>query len=282
MKEMGQYAVAFSLVGVMLYAAGFPVFFLLFIGVLMYFIWKIFSSESRSDVRRIFEFYLTANEILREDYRQWYGFEINDAISSGEKIVRAIPNAPPLVHFALGALYDRVNDHNSVVKHLSYLSEESGNEAAIAFPSNDLREYVRILRKIERSPAEAPQTSASVRSLERMRKSRAVSLLEKHKSFLESQDLADDRSHELLPSPNGRPGVVEGSTVNADAEGNSSRAKPGATSDRGRKLASSQGKQSPEREMKSAERKTISEVLHDIYDGSSDSSFDAKELLDRR
>ena len=71
LKEKGQYAVAFSVIGVMLYLAGFPVFLLFFVGVLSYFIWKVFTAEGRNETRRIFEFYLSANEILREDDRRW-------------------------------------------------------------------------------------------------------------------------------------------------------------------------------------------------------------------
>lgn len=253
-KEKGQYAVALSLVGVMLYVAGFPVFFLLFVGVLTYFVWKIFSSDSRNDVRRIFEFYLSASEILRDDYRKWYGFEIQETIAQGERIVRAIPSSPPLVHFALGALYDRLNDHSSAAKHLSYISEETAAESGIVFPSNELRQYVRILRKIERSPAEAPQTSAAVRSLERLRKTRTRSLLEKNRAIMESEKTTPDTDTlpELSPLVDQTQDVRAAGvyvtsvdqTVIADGTGDSRANQNGET----------------------PERKTISEVLHDIYD----------------
>ena len=269
-KEKGQYAVAFSLIGVMLYVAGFPIFFLLFVGVLAYFVWKIFSSDARSDVRRIFEFYLSANEILREDYRRWYGFEIHETIARGEKIVRAIPASPPLVHFALGALYDRLNDHAAAVKHLSYITEESGSESGIVFPSNELREYVRILRKIERSPAEAPQTSAAVRSLERLRKNKAQGLLEKNRAILASEQPAEEPQRHALLSVVDRQEEAQGPviyTVSEEFEARlereaNERAKGETTQPNAR--ASGPVPQ----DMKSPDRKTISEVLHDIYDES--------------
>ncbi len=264
LKEKGQYTVAFSLIGVMLYVAGFPVFFLLFVGVLTYFVWKIFSSEAKNDVRRIFEFYLSANEILREDYRQWYGFEINETISHGEKIVRAIPGSPPLVHFALGALYDRLGDHASVVKHLAFISDESGSESAIAFPSNELREYVRILRKIERSPAEAPQTSAAIRSLERMRRSKARSLLEKHRNLIESAHPVEE-PQQVLQSIVDQQQEVKGSIIYIHQD-HSAAHNGSSKSASGRPVSNPNA--SIERDSKSTDRKTISEVLHDIYDES--------------
>ena len=252
-KEKGQYAVALSLVGVMLYVAGFPIFFLIFVGFLTYFVWKIFSSESRSDVRRIFEFYLSANEILRDDYRKWYGFEIQETIAQGEKIVRAIPSSPPLVHFALGALYDRLGDHSSAVKHLSFISDEAAAESSIVFPSSELRQYVRILRKIERAPSEAPQTSAAVRSLERLRKTRSQAILDKNRAGMESEKAEKelDAPLELAPLADRTSDVQE---IYPTSHIDNARNGDGAS-------RTEEG-----RNVESMERKTISEVLHDIYD----------------
>jgi hypothetical protein len=116
LKERAQYALAFGVIALMLYVAGFPLFLLFFVGVLTFFIWKVFSSERRYDTRRIFEFYLSANEILRDDDRRWYGFEIQDAITRGESIVTSMKSVPPLVQFALGALYQKLGDHASATK----------------------------------------------------------------------------------------------------------------------------------------------------------------------
>jgi len=117
----GRAPAMFSLgvVALMLYVIGFPIFLLAFFGALAFFIWKVFTSESRTETRRIFEFYLAANEILRDDEKRWFGFEVREAAARGERIVREMPTAPPLVHFVLGALYQRLGDHGSAVKHLS-------------------------------------------------------------------------------------------------------------------------------------------------------------------
>lgn len=238
----------------MLYVVGFPLFLLVFFGALAFFIWKVLLAESRGDTRRIFEFYLSANEILRDDERRWFGFEIKEAIARGEGVVKSIAPTPPLVHYALGALYQRLEDHSSAVRHLSAVVEESSSdESAIMFPSKNLREYVRLLRKIERAPAESPQTSAAIRSLERARKNRASKMLAHSRESLAGGVLAltdkpvldhsDDEPHEAQNIDwKDETGAVD-SAETTDTSQNSFT-----------KPASPDG------------RKTISEVLHDIYD----------------
>ena len=245
----------------MLYVAGFPVFLLFFIGVLAFFIWKVFSTESRSDTRRIFEFYLSANEILREDDRRWYGFEIQDTISRGESIVRAMSTAPPLVHFTLGALYQKLDDHSSAVKYLEQVVEDPAlSETSIVFPPRELRDYVRTLRKIERFPAEAPVTSAAVRALERARKNRGKALLDESRKKLAAEPPVLDAGKDLQ------------SVVDAQAEPHQN-VQQDNVADFTPKAAflfsnRSRRKRSRDREMRDSqpERKSISEVLHDIYD----------------
>ena len=266
-KEKSQYALAFGVVAVMLWAVGFPVFILFFFSVLTFFIWKAFSFESRNDTRKIFEFYLSANEILREDDRRWYGFEVQETINLGETILKSMRPAPPLVHYGLGALYQKIGDHSSAQKHLAYVVEENASkESSIAFPTKELREYVRTLRKIERTPAEAPQTSAAVRSLERSRKQKAADLLAASRKELTSaesaqieeatagQSTAVGESHSESRFEHGH----VANTENDDAErGITYRFADFAKSKKVKKAANDD---SP------ADRKTISEVLHDIYD----------------
>jgi len=76
LKENTQYAMAFGLIATMLFVAGFPMFVIFFFGIFAYFLWKTFSQPSRSSTREIFEFYHAANEILRDDERRWFGFEL--------------------------------------------------------------------------------------------------------------------------------------------------------------------------------------------------------------
>lgn len=259
---------AFGVIGVMLFVAGFPLFLLFFVGALTFFIWKVFTAEGRSETRRIFEFYLSANEILRDDDRRWYGFEIQDAIARGEAIVRSMSAAPPLVYFGLGVLYQKLDDHSSAVKYLGKVVDESAfDETAIVFPTKELREYVRILRKIERTPAEAPLTSSAVRSLERARKNRGKKLLEHSRLHLTKQILLLPQSEQKLesvvdvsvfPEPTGPNGSA---THFQDSYETIRPVAADFTSPVKRKTSTR-----PDAEASPEERKTISEVLHDIYD----------------
>lgn len=268
-KEKGQYVVAFGAVAVMLYFIGFPVFFLFFFGTLSFFIWKAFTSESRNETRKIFEFYLAANEILRDDDRRWYGFELREAIGRGENILKTMPAAPPLLHFGLGSLYQKIGDHRLAVKHLAYVIEETASdESAIVFPTKELREYVRILRKIERSPAEAPLTSSAVRALERTRKNRGHDLLalSRTKMFDEQSELLDGSSTSAKAFENSDPeSTIPYSPDDTTDRGRATEFERGITY-RFADFARSKKSKNTNIETENAERKTISEVLHDIYD----------------
>lgn len=270
LKEKGQYALTFGVIAVMLWVIGFPVFLLLFFGVLGFFTWRIFTAESRNETRRIFEFYLSANEILREDDRRWYGFELQEGIVRGEAIVRAMSTAPPLVHFALGALYQKIGDHSSAAKHLeTALDSPTADEMSVVYPPRELREYVRLLRRIERSPAESPLTSSAVRSLERARKNRGLKMLEISRTqaaIHEPQQLAGEASADEThaakkPASITEPHHSDHSTVlenesTAEEKGTTYRFADFARSKRSKKHI----------EPDKRERQTISEVLHDIYD----------------
>jgi len=269
-RDKGQYAMASGVVALMLYVAGFPIFLLFFVGVLTFFIWKVFSSEGRNETRRIFEFYLSANEILRDDERRWYGFEIQEAIARGEAIARSMTATPPLVCFSLGALYGRLNDHASVVKYLSRVVEDAAaEELSVVYPSKDLRDYVRMLRKIERAPAEAPQTSKAIRSLERARKNRAKDLLEQSRSELSQIARERPQIEQNLESVANIGGLrdSQAETGNPQPEFREAVSAVVSTSSLERGHSVTRRKVSThDLETAPAERQTISEVLHDIYD----------------
>jgi hypothetical protein len=250
----------------MLVIAGFPTFLLIFVGVLIFFLGRIFSSERRNETRRIFEFYLSANEILRDDDRHWYGFEVQEAIIRGEKILRSMSSAPPLVSFGIGALYQKLDDHSSAVKYLSQSVKISSSESSLVFPSKDLRDYVQMLRKIERSPAEAPMTASAVRSLERLRKNRGNFLLEASLNSMEQTmpfashiEQRPDSVVDAAPfyTPTVDPGISHGATNLGQFENQWSD----------ESLAPEDARERPKPESAATpDRKTISEVLHDVYD----------------
>jgi hypothetical protein len=96
LKERGPAVLTVGVVALLLYVIGFPVFLLGFFGALAFFVWKVFTSETRTETRRIFEFYLSANDILRDDDRRWFGFELREAAARGEAIDADGPAARPL------------------------------------------------------------------------------------------------------------------------------------------------------------------------------------------
>ncbi len=277
LKENSQYALAFGLIGTMLFIAGFPMFVIFFFGIFAYFLWKTFSQPSRNGTREVFEFYLSANEILRDDERRWFGFEVQEVIVRGERILQMMNGAPPLVYFTLGALYNKIGDHKSAVNHLAYVTEnEKADESSYIYPSPDLRNYARVLRKIEREPSEAPQTSSAVRALERARRNRGKVILEN--SRLQLKELEGKKEQALLEQKaqldklaviNGDNAVPK--SVVRDSEENISQ--------NGRNLTEQINVQSFDKRNSQNNRKTeesnadpfinhkpISEVLYDIYD----------------
>lgn len=216
LKEKTQYALAFGVIAMMLFAVGFPMFVIVFFGIFAYFLWKTFTTASPKDVREVFEFYLSANEILRDDERRWFGFEVHEVIARGERILQTMQGAPPLVYFTLGALYNKMGDHKSAVNHLSYIVEnENSEESTYNYPSPELRNYVKILRKIEREPVEAPQTSAAVRALERARRNRAKTLLEESRAAL--KELNKKKRENLAESKRRKAELEAGKSAEAAA-----------------------------------------------------------------
>ncbi len=275
LKENAQYVLAFGVIAALLLAVGFPAFIIFFFGIFAYFLWKTFSSPSLGDTREIFEFYLSANEILRDDERRWYGFEIREVVDRGERILEFMSAPPPLVYFTLGALYNKIGEHKSAVNHLTYIIEnENSDEAAYIYPSDELQNYVRILRKIEREPAEAPHTSSAIRALERARRNRGKIILEMSRTALKEENSEKRKATVALKKE--KPALAGSRSENAllktvtgeaikNGERNDSRLTeaPESQNSNGKGKAS---KKETDGEDVFANRKSISEVLHDIYD----------------
>lgn len=184
-KDWGQKILAILVVLAMLAMLGIPPTVLIFFTVIVYFVWRAVDRSEQHETRRVFEFYLAAHEILRDDERRWYGFELGEVISQGEAVLHAMKDPPPLVYYALGALYRRAGDMEAAVEHLAYVVEnESSDERLRADPSPELRRYVSVLRRLEREPAEGPQTIAAVQGLERERRANAAALLAESRASL--------------------------------------------------------------------------------------------------
>lgn len=184
-RDSVQRLLAIIVIIAMLAVMGIPVSVIVFFSVVTYFIWRAVQRSEHQETGRIFEFYIDANNILRDDEQRWFGYEINEVIERGESVLHLMTDPPPLVYFALGALYNRAGDHQASVEHLSYIVENDlADERHRLVPSPELRRYVQILRKLEREPAEAPQTLAAIRSLERKRRTRATAMLEESRARL--------------------------------------------------------------------------------------------------
>jgi hypothetical protein len=263
-RNKGQYLLAFGIIASLLVVVNIPIFIIFFFGVFAYFMAKMFAAGSKTRTRSIFEFYLSAHEILRNDLRHWYGFEINEAIGRGERIIKEMRSAPPLVHYALGALYNRVGDHSGAVRHLSYVAENPESfESSVVYPSVELRSYVNVLRKIEREPSEAPLTSAAVRALERGRKLKTDLLLQESRSIIE-------KSKPEVKEPESLPGESEtsahkGMGLFEHIENGKEPAEP-AGEERKSVTEHFDEKRSRKDRKNDPARKPIVEVLHDIYD----------------
>jgi len=184
-------AIAFIIVVAMLNAAGFPPVIIVLITGAVLVVWLCARRAQSREIERIFDFYIAAEAILREEERRWYGFEIAEVIEHGESLLEIMPDPPPLNYYALGALYQRLGNHEAAVEYLSRLSEDGhSDETHRTTASPQLRRYVSILRRIEYQPSTAPQTLAAIRSLERARQRHALKMLLDSRSVVEAQKRA--------------------------------------------------------------------------------------------
>lgn len=170
------------------------------LGVLVVLILKIRASRK---TKVIFGFYMAANEILIDGDKSRYHFEITKVIKTGERIVRSMPDAPPLSRFALGALYHSIGDYNAAAEQLGFAAEEEVlKESRHVLPSRQLRRYVERLRRIERRPKRWAKTNAAIASLERMHQERAARLLAESQQQLKRMvEAYEGEMSEQLRSP---------------------------------------------------------------------------------
>jgi len=184
-KEATQRLLAIIVIIAMMMTMGIPAPVIVFFSLVIYFVWKAVQHTERQEVERIFDFYIAASEILRDDERRWFGFEIAKVTLAGENILHEMRDPPPLVFYALGALAHRVGDYATATERLAHIVEgEDGDETRRVNASQELRRYAEVLRNLEREPARGPQTMAAIRSLERARSARSAQLLEESRAKL--------------------------------------------------------------------------------------------------
>lgn len=183
--------IAVIVIVAILNAVGLSPVVMVFVTGIVFVIWLVTRRSQMREVERIFEFYVAADAILREEERRWYGFEIAEVIEHGESLLDMMPDPPPLNHFALGALYQRLGNHDATVQYLSRLDEdEHYDETHRISPSAQLRRYVMMLRRLEQHPAAEPQTLAAIRNLERARQRNAARLLAESRKMIETTTAA--------------------------------------------------------------------------------------------
>src|SRR5258708_8120554 len=130
-----------AIVGVFVIAGDLPIIAvgLVALGLLIVIALKI---RANRKTKVIFGFYVAANEILVDGDKSRYHFEIAQVIKTGERIVRSMPDSPPLSRFALGALYYSIGDHNAAVEQLGFAAaEEVLKESRHATPARQFRPY---------------------------------------------------------------------------------------------------------------------------------------------
>jgi tetratricopeptide (TPR) repeat protein len=182
-------AIALIVIVAMLDAVGLSPVIMVFVTGVVLVVWLFARRAQAREVERIFEFYIAADAILREEERRWYGFEISEVIEHGESLLEVMPDPPPLSYYALGALYQRLGNHQAAVEYLSHVVEDgSYDETHRTVPSPQLRRYVMMLRRIEFHPSAAPQTLAAIRSLERARQRHATKMLMESRALLDAEE----------------------------------------------------------------------------------------------
>jgi hypothetical protein len=203
-KDAAQKLLAIIVIIAMLGVMGIPFSVIIFFATVTFFIWRAVQHTEHQETGRIFEFYIAAHDVIRDEERHWFGFEIAEVIERGERLLHSMTDPPPLVYFALGALYYKAGDHEAAAEHLSYIVENDlSDERHRLTPTPELRRYVQILRKLEREPAVAPQTMAAIRGLDRARHNRAAFMLAESRerlnviSTLNPAPTGDDASYRV-------------------------------------------------------------------------------------
>jgi hypothetical protein len=236
-KRFVQKTIAIIVIVAVLDVVGVSPLLMLFVTGVVFIVWALNRRARHRELERIFNFYVAADAILRDEDRRWYGFEIAEVIEDGEQSLDAMPDCPALHLFTLGALYYRIGKPEASAEYLTRVVEdEFYDERQHTAPSPQLRQYVAMLRRIEANPSLAPQQLAAVRSLERLRRKQATILLRQSRAAMPSQN--ESKTASELPANTATPSI----TIDQETL-------PPPTP--------------------ASARPPISEVLHDVYDDKS-------------
>ncbi|MCP9493334.1 MAG: hypothetical protein MSG64_02650 [Pyrinomonadaceae bacterium MAG19_C2-C3] len=283
-KEATQRLLAIIVIIAMMMTMGIPMPVIVFFAFVIYFVWKAVQHTERQEVERIFDFYIAASEILRDDERRWFGFEISKVTRDGESILHELRDPPPLVHFALGALAYRAGDYAVAAERLAHIVEtDDGNETRRMTASPELHRYVQVLRNLEREPARGPQTMAAIRSLERARSARSAQMLEESRAKLNEASIAAASTQQKLFAHEANPHEANAKTKTStpattpilppnnvsffdDANRNSSDAPDASDAARFNPRPSITANEQTASDNRPSAPPPITEVLRDLYD----------------
>lgn len=193
-RQIGQKVVALVVIVAMLDLVGVAPGIIVFLTGAGIVVWLVARRSEKRETRRIFTFYVSAADILGDEKRHRYEFEVEDAINKGEQILIGLPDAPPLLLFALGALYHRTEEYEAALENLTpILDDKWMQQLHRVSPSPQLRRYVAALRRIESDPSPEPAFKSAVENLESMRRKRAREIwLECREQVLRRQREVDE------------------------------------------------------------------------------------------
>ena len=80
-------AIAVIIIVAMLGVVGFSPVLMVFVTGVVFVVWLFARRAQAREVERIFDFFVAADAILREEERRWYGFEIVEVIEHGESLL---------------------------------------------------------------------------------------------------------------------------------------------------------------------------------------------------
>src|ERR1043165_5537443 len=161
-RRFAQKIIAGVVIVTMLYGAGVAPIVMLFVSVVVLVVFLVTRRAQNREVERLFDFFVTAESILRDEERRGDGFEVGEVIEQGELVLEGLPDPPPIHLFTLGALHHSIGNNASAVEYLSTIVEdEHFNDRNRDMASPQLSRYVTLLRKIERDLSWAPEQRAA-------------------------------------------------------------------------------------------------------------------------
>ena len=79
-RRFAQKIIAGVVIVTMLYGAGVAPIVMLFVSGVVLVVFLVTRRAQNREVERLFDFFVTAESILRDEERRWYGFEVGEVI----------------------------------------------------------------------------------------------------------------------------------------------------------------------------------------------------------